>query len=219
MQTDSKEAATAIAEESQTLKPRRKAPYTEDQLRVYDRYLATVTALLTLLGAFGTVFVYLQDQRTKHESESKLKKQELDLREAEMNSFLYNDKRDAYYALVDAVSKIAACRNVDEVSEASKDFFKLYYGRAHLVIEGDFAVFNAKIEFGRALREYLEEKPEALPSTIFGGLALDITDACRQYLDPRPSDSDESAAAPRLSAKVVKPKISSQDKRLKFLLK
>jgi hypothetical protein len=164
----------------------------EQRLKVYDRYLATVSAIAIVVGGLFTFYTYLHGERIRDAQEHKLKEkeiaqtqQELSLRQKELTFAIFKDKRDAYLALTDAASAIAACRSYEEVETASKEFLKLYYGRAHIIAEGDNDVYQKKIAFRRALAKYLDEKPTGQPYTFFENLALEITDACRQHLDPR----------------------------------
>ncbi|HEX8489906.1 MAG TPA: hypothetical protein VF626_02710 [Chthoniobacterales bacterium] len=182
----------------------------EQRLQIYDRGLSTVSAAVLVIGALLTIVTYLHDQRVKEREERKLRDQEiaqaqeqLQLRKRELAFAIFKEKREAYLALTDAACAIAACRNYEEVEGASKEFLKLYYGRAHIIADGDPDVYQKKIDFRKALATYLKERPSEAPDAYFEGLALDITDACKSHMDPRsldatppPNETPELPAAP-----------------------
>jgi len=128
-----------------------------------------------------TVVTYIGDQQTKTNQAANA----LVLRGRELDLELFRDKREAYLALIDSASTIAACADYDEVKVASKDFLKIYYGRAHSFVTGDEDVFSKKVDFKRALDSYLINHTENTPADHFGDPSLGIALACRFHLDPR----------------------------------
>jgi len=115
-------------------------------------------------------------------------------RDRELQLKVFEQNREHYLALTDATCAIAACRNYKQVEEASNQFNKIYYGRAHLFADhtsGDEktkmqrkAVFDAKRKFHDALKKYLDEKPSEPPEGYFNLLAMDVTAACKPNIDP-----------------------------------
>ena len=192
----------------------------EQRLKIYDRGLGTVSAAAIVIGGLFTIYTYLHDQRLKEAEERKLREKEiaqtqeqLSLRQKELTFALFKEKREAYLALTDAACTIAACRSYEEVESASKEFLRLYYGRAHIIADGDSDVYNKKIDFRRALTKYLRDRPRETPDVYFEDLALAITDACKAHLDPRslalttpPNEAPEPAAASVTSPTPQKPR-------------
>jgi len=115
-------------------------------------------------------------------------------RDRELQLKVFEQNREHYLALTDATCAVAACRNYKQVEEASNQFNKIYYGRAHIFADyksGDAetnaqrkAVFDAKIKFHDALKKYLDEKPSEPPEGYFNLLAMDVTAACKPHIDP-----------------------------------
>ena len=141
-------------------------------LKIYDRVLYTITTLAILIGGFWTLFSFLQE-----------KKKENILLKQQINLTIFNDKKAAYYELVDAASEIAVCNSYEEVVIAQKHFRKLYLGRAHIVVQLDNPVNEQKIDFNTLLNKYLKEKPTESPLTYFGANCLALSTTCKANLD------------------------------------
>lgn len=140
------------------------------------------TKLFLSVIATSVVLIGLVVDRYKSHDQQRAQAEQ---REREVKLAVYQQTSEAYLALSDAASKIAASRNYEQVEAASNDFMKLYYGRAHIISVGNPDVGRAKVAFRQALRTYLREKPTTLPNEYFGDLALQITYACQPYMDPR----------------------------------
>jgi hypothetical protein len=146
----------------------------EAKLKLYDRVLATLTALGLILGGVWGVYTYFGIQH-----------QTIELRERELAFMVFNEKKHAYLALIDAAAEITASKNRQEVSEKAPLFLKLYYGRAHVIAEADRNVSKKKVTFRNKLMKYLEDKIDTPPHEYFGGAALALTKACQVHVDPR----------------------------------
>jgi hypothetical protein len=144
----------------------------EENLQIYDRLLATLSALALLIGGFWTLAEFI---RTKHK--------ENELLAEKINIEYFQDKKAIYYELCDAESEIAACNTYDEVLVAQKHFRKLYVGKAHIIAKLDTAVNNQKVDFCDLLNQYIEEKPQEKPFTYFQSSCLELSDICKQKLD------------------------------------
>lgn len=136
---------------------------------------------LTILGS-TFVLIGLVVERTKALEQRKV---ESTIRDRELRLNVFTQRKEAYLALTDAACAVAACRTYEEVEKASTEFNKLYYGRAHIIAEGDSKVKDAKIAFHTALVKYLADKPSISPESCFAGLAMDVTFACKPNIDPR----------------------------------
>ena len=137
-------------------------------------YLSILGTALLLIG-LGVDRVKALEQR----------RIESDLRARELRMAIFTEKKATYLALTDAACTIAGCRTYEDVEKASVEFNKLYYGRAHIIAEGDPTVFEAKVEFHKALVKYLAEKPSVSPENYFKQLAMAVTFACKPNIDPR----------------------------------
>lgn len=149
----------------------------EAKLKVYDRILATVSALGLVIGGCWGLYTY--SRATYGEAQH---------RKDELKRLIFNERKDVYLLLCDAVCDIVACRNRNEVEEKSRSFLKLYAGRAHIIAEPDSDVSKMKIAFKNRLMDYLEgehKTSKTLPFHFFVNTALDLTDACRKNIDPR----------------------------------
>ena len=160
--------------------PTETRPESKDGLKVYDRVLATVSAIGLIAGGGWSVYQY----NASRARENDIKARELDLA-------LFRERRDTYYAISDAASDIAAARNREQVIERSREFLKLYNGRAHLLAELDDDVRQSKIAFKKLLHEYLDgqdkESTES-PFAYFNAAAYQLTKSCSKHLDPRELD-------------------------------
>jgi hypothetical protein len=167
----------------------------EARLKVYDRMLATVSALGLLMGGVWAVYTYSQARHKEVEQKAaeakqaaELREKEIQLRKQELDLQVFKERKETYYALCDAACEIVACRNRKEVEERSQAFLKMYYGRAHIIAEGDPDVSAKKIAFKKKLMEYLEgESKDSMesPFTFFGTVAFDLTKTCQKHMDPR----------------------------------
>lgn len=152
---------------------------TEEKLRIYDRGLATISALALIIAGFWTLWGFMQDKEKDRQARDK----EIALRTKEINLQLFTDKKLIYYELCDAEAEIAACNSYQEVVSAQKHFRKLYVGRAHIIGQLDDSVNNQKIRFCSLLDKYLEEKPAETPFYYFGNTSLQLSDICSKTLD------------------------------------
>jgi hypothetical protein len=155
------------------------------RLEVYDRVLATVASISVIIGGIWGMVTYLQ-AKTK---ESKDRARESALKKYELELLAYKDQREAFLALCDCASEIAMCKNRDEVEIKSKQYGKLYLGRAHLftkdVDEVTAKVFEAKIRFHTLIERYLaQQQPTTTPYEHFHQGALTLTEACSKALKP-----------------------------------
>jgi hypothetical protein len=140
-----------------------------------------ITLYLSILGS-TILLVGLAIDRSRTLEQRKI---ETRVRERELGLAVFTEKKQAYLALTDAACAIAACRGYEDVEKASAEFNKLFYGRAHIIAEGDEKVVQAKIAFHNALVKYLDERPSDPPEKYFRSLALDVTFACKPNIDPR----------------------------------
>ncbi len=175
----------------------------ESNLKVYDRILATISILGIVFGGIWGFYSHLQQrvaeakQSEKQKlAEAKQKDEEIQLRKHELDLLIFQEKKDAYYALCDAACDIVACRNRKEVEERSRVFLKMYFGRAHIIAEADSAVSKKKIDFKNRLMSYLDGEDKAsteAPFDYFGEYAFELTKACKKHVDPRQLATLESA--------------------------
>jgi hypothetical protein len=107
------------------------------------------------------------------------------LRERELKLALFTEKKQTYLALTDAACAIAACQTYEDVKKASSEFIKIYYGRAHAIVDLDGPVYDAKVAFYEELVTYLSKEPENSPDAYFNVPAQRITAACKPSIDPR----------------------------------
>jgi hypothetical protein len=185
----------------------------EARLKVYDRVLATVSALGLIVGGVWAVYTHSESRRKELEQktaeakrdaelreqaaqqkavesqrDAALKERELQLRKQELDLLVFKERKEAYYALCDAACEIVACRDRKEVEERARGFLRLYYGRAHIIAEADPEVSAKKIAFKDRLMEYIEgdaKESNVSPFTFFASAAFDLTKACRRHVDPR----------------------------------
>ena len=146
----------------------------ESNLKIYDRILATVTALGVVIGGLWGLYNHFELQRHANE-----------LRQREFKLMVFKEKKDAYMALIDAAGEIVASKNRQEVSENASQFLKLYLGRAHVIAEADSNVSSMKIAFKNKLDTYLKGQIDEDPFIYFRSTALALTNACRTHVDPR----------------------------------
>ena len=145
---------------------------TENSFKIYDRALATLSAVAIIIGGFWTLWGFIR-----------AKNKENLLIEQKIRLDKFNDKKDIYYELCDAEGEIASCNSYEEVVIAQKHFRKLYLGRAHIIAELDVEVNNQKVSFRKLLDKYLLEKPEARPFDYFKESSLELADICKKNLD------------------------------------
>ena len=146
----------------------------EDKLKIYDRILATLSAIAIIAGGFWTLWGFIR----ANEKENLLLEQQMKLN-------VFNDKKAIYYELCDAEGEIAACNSYNEVVLAQKHFRRLYVGKAHIIAELDVEVNNQKVEFCRLLNKYLADKPPESPFDFFIDSSLALADICSKNLDIR----------------------------------
>jgi hypothetical protein len=154
---------------------------TETSLKIYDRLLATISALAIIIGGLWSLNG-LQKEKVK-ENELKLKENELRRQQIKLDIFL--DKKAAYYELCEAAAEVAACNSYDEVMVAKKKYIKSYLGKAHIIAQLDDSVGYLKVMYKFKIDDYLSEKPDKTPYQYFGGEALKLTSTCKKQLDVR----------------------------------
>jgi hypothetical protein len=167
----------------------------EEKLKLYDRVLATVSALGLIVGGVWGVYTYSHTRQREIDQKSEeakrageLKGKEILLRKHELDLMIFKERKEAYFALCDAACEIAACRDRKEVVDRSRAYLQLYYGRAHIIADSDDDVSEKKVAFKERLMEYLYGKSKdstELPFTFFGNDAYALTHACRKHVDPR----------------------------------
>jgi hypothetical protein len=145
----------------------------EAKLKIFDRILATITAIGVIVGGVWGLYNHFGLQ---HEA-NQLWQNEIDL-------MVFKEKKETYLALIDAAGEIIACKNRQEVSEKAPLFLKLYLGRAHVIADADSEVRDKKIAFKEKLDTYLKDKINESPFKYFGSAALALTNACKVYVDP-----------------------------------
>jgi len=143
------------------------------KLKLFDRILATITALGVIVGGVWGLYNHFGLQ---HEANQ--------LRQNEIDLMLFKEKKDTYLSLIDAAGEIIACKNRQEVSGKAPLFLKLYLGRAHVIAEADSNVMKMKIAFKEKLDTYLKDQINESPFKYFGSAALALTNACKVYVDP-----------------------------------
>jgi len=133
-----------------------------------------VVQLVSLLGiAAGACWVGYKyfDDRTK----------EQELRNREVNLKLFQEKKEAYTALVNAATAVSLAANQEKAKGCAPDFFAAYLGRVHLVPALDEEVAEKKKDFARKLRLYLIQDPAVGPPEDFLKPELEALDkACQQ---------------------------------------
>jgi hypothetical protein len=174
----------------------------EAKLKVYDRILATVSAIGLILGGIWGVYTYAETRRKETEQradqaasekiqrqkEAEQKDREIQLRRDELDRQVFTERKATYLTLSDAACEVVACRDRKEVEERSKIFLKLYFGRAHIIAEGDSEVEDCKIAFKDLIFKYLNGKDRdstKIPFDYFGDAAYKLTKACKVHIDPR----------------------------------
>jgi hypothetical protein len=154
----------------------------EANLKLYDRILASISAIGLIAGGIWGLVTYSESKK----QESEHKASEIELRKYELDLSIFKERKEAYYALCDAACDIAASHDRNDVIERSREFLKLYNGRAHIIAEGDNDVFDKKIAFQKKLMSYLKGKNIAdSPYDYFESAAYQLTMACRKHTDPR----------------------------------
>ncbi|GAB4151719.1 MAG: hypothetical protein Tsb009_27260 [Planctomycetaceae bacterium] len=160
------------------------------KLEIYDRALATVKVLaIAVAGIWGLYqhFLKLDQARASREEtaakQAELKQRELDQRQRELDLKIFQEKRELYMSLCDVAAELAACESREEVRQKAKAFYRLYYGRSHLISALDTDVGEKKSEFEKALREFLESQSDETPLEKLGGPAFYLTQACQKHID------------------------------------
>jgi hypothetical protein len=142
------------------------------KLKIYDRILATISALAIIGGGIWTVTTYLNQQK---EQTKQLERQ--------VRWEIYNQKSPIYYELCDAEAEIAACDTHEEVLLAQKNFWRLYYGKAHIIAQLEDTIFKQKIRFMKSLNNYLWNDSNKSPNDVFGSSSLELSLLCSHILD------------------------------------
>jgi hypothetical protein len=118
----------------------------EARLKVYDRVLATVSALSLIVGGVWAVYINAEARN----KEIGQRAEELRTRDRELRLQVFKDRKGTYMALCDAVGDVVACRDREEVKAKARTFIKLYVGRAHIIVDDD-DVSKKKKGFWRAI--------------------------------------------------------------------
>ena len=111
-------------------------------------------------------------------------KADRDLKRREIQLTIYREKKEIYYPLCESASAIVSSGSAQEAKDDIRKYMTLYYGKAHLVVI-DPAVHDAKIAFKRRLIQWVKEGGNSPPPEDLIELALTLTGACQENLDPR----------------------------------
>lgn len=143
----------------------------EYSLKVYDRILATVTALGLLVGAIWAFYLHIDAGRT----ESRHRKQELAMQ-------IYKERQPLYHKLSEAAAKIAAAvpmkKKVVDINDAIEKYWVLYYGE--LILAEDDKVRQAQIGFSKTL--LIAQKSDYMVDDLVTK-AIQLSAACQEALD------------------------------------
>ena len=90
--------------------------------KIYDRALATVTALGVVGGGIWALYTY----RVQRDDEYAQRQREYLLQ-------LHKEKKEIYQPLCSAVGKIVSARSLAEAQPSIDKFWELYFGEVHLV--------------------------------------------------------------------------------------
>ena len=171
----------------------------ERSLKLYDRGLATIKALAIIFGGIWGLLRYLDDQKSAQAAAEQAAKKDFILREKEQQQrqrqlelMIYKEKKEAYYAIIDAACDIVACQTREKAKIRANGFYKLYFGRAHLISELDPEVNDAKKKFMRKLMKYLASNRDEIPMGELQEEVLELTDACQKHIDLKILESQKS---------------------------
>ena len=128
---------------------------------------AVVSAISIVVG--GAVGLHTYREQVAHDEYLKRK---------EIRLMRYRLSRDSYFELIDAAAGVASSPNKADAQINTANFYKLYFGKAHLVSDG--AVYEAKKAFSRALQKAIEKG--VWPTDDLDMPALDLTKACATIL-------------------------------------
>jgi hypothetical protein len=150
----------------------------EFRFKIFDRGVAAVSAMSIIVsGVFGLI-----SYNNQRKIDSALKKREFQLS-------VYREKKEIYYPLCESAAAIVSCTSQNEAKPHIKDFLTLYYGKAHLIAI-DLEVNNAKVDFRAKLNEWVDSKDQKPPPKDLINLALNLTESCRECLDPATALAD-----------------------------
>jgi hypothetical protein len=144
--------------------------------KLWDRGLATFTALSVIIGGGVGLLTYLGERG----KEQGLRRQEIEL-------LRYKERKEIYHPLCKLAGEIVASKSLKEAEPSIKSFWALYYGEVGIVAEG--LVQKAMEEFGSALRDFTDSpnaqsSPEdQRPPPELTRWAKKLADQCRESLD------------------------------------
>ncbi len=153
--------------------------WAEYELKRRELILHAVSTVFALGAGVWVVSTYVMNRN-----------REIELRKHELNLMLFREKKEAYTALIDAATLVTVAPTKEEAKARSAQFFKVYYGRVHVVPHLDDDVWEAKIVFANGLRDYLKDEksnqtPEAaLYSPYLEGLVAACKRGCEACLNP-----------------------------------
>jgi hypothetical protein len=142
----------------------------EFRFKIWDRSLATISALSLIIGGVWGLWQYIDQQEKDRE-----------LRDQEYNLALYKERKEMYYALCAAVGEIASSKSSAEAEPAIKAFFKLYHGGVHIV--SDRVLDEAKAAFARKVVDLMSGPKDQAPPPELVHLADNLVEKCKESLD------------------------------------
>ena len=165
---------------------------TEWSLKVYDRILASITALGLIGGAFWTVLQY----RVERDKEAAARRTEYLIQ-------LRREKQELYEPLRTAIAKIGTAKTMGDARPFINQFWEMYWGDLHLIKDRD--VHNAKEDYSRALlacQDQTDREPDGELRTL--GIALleacaDSTELARAYELPVPDYGEQQGPQHRIA--------------------
>jgi hypothetical protein len=138
----------------------------EFRFKLWDRILATITALgLIIGGAFGLIKYFEQKQK------------DLEVRKQEYNLAFFKERKDMYYPLCKTVGEIASSKSLAEAEPAIKSFFTLYYGGVHIVSGSD--IDEAKKKFAMEVMDFMDGSKNKPPSSRLIRLGENLVEKCK----------------------------------------
>jgi hypothetical protein len=116
------------------------SPAADFWIKIWERSVATITALVLLVGGFFGGKAYF-DQREKDGEQ----------RQKEYQLALHKERAAMYHPLCKAAGDIASSTSRDEADPAIKKFLSLYYSEIHIVLDDEDenrpAILEAMIQF------------------------------------------------------------------------
>ncbi len=155
--------------------------------KIWDRVLATVTALSVIIGGAVGFHKYMEDREKELKSRREERSKELDLRRKEHELLRYKEQKEVYHPLCKLAGEIVSSKSLKEAEPSIKSFWTLYYGEVGIVAED--RVQNAMVEFGNALRDYIDSHKDQSPPQDqppppeLTQRAVNLAVKCRESLD------------------------------------